>query len=73
MTEEKPHEETEINEHSTKEENITPPPNKTRTQEQTQRRGERNRAKPNLYGHNILVTQLSSKAKQNEAEMPEKK
>ena len=40
MTEEKPHEETEINKNSTKEENITPPPNKTRTQEQTQRRGE---------------------------------
>ena len=52
--------------------------NKTRTPEQTQRRGERNssklvNSKPNLYGHNIMVTQLSPREKQNEREMPEKR
>ena len=56
-----------------KEENITTPTNKTRTQEETQRRGERNRAKPNFYGNNIMVTQLSPREKQNERELPEKR
>ena len=75
--EENPHEDSEINQNPVKEESLTPQPNNNQAEEQKiQRRGERNRLKPNFYGHNIMVTQLSPLKEEEEnieKEIPKKK